>query len=107
MKEKENVNNKSMISEYKILIILITLFVILGLNILILYLRDSSSIIGLSLLFGLVMEIFVLYMLIVSLKSEDKWIVFIDFNSKHEGIFELILMIAIVIIGIIAIVESL
>lgn len=107
MKEKENVNNKSMINEYKILIILITLSVILSPIVLILYLKDSSSIIGLSLLFGLVMEIFVLYMMIISLRSEDKWIVFIDFNSKHEGIFELILMIAIVIIGIIAIVESL
>lgn len=107
LEEKEDIDNKSMINEYKTLIILITLSVILSPIVLILYLKDSSSIILLSLLFGLVMEIFVLYMMIISLKSEDKWIVFVDFNSKHEGIFELILMIVLIIIGIIAIVECL
>lgn len=107
MDEKEDIDNKSMINEYKTLIILITLSVMLSPIVLILYLKDPSSIILLSLVCGLVMEICFLYLMIISLKSEDKWIVSIDFNSEHEGIFELILMIVLIIIGIIAIVECL
>ena len=103
--EKENMNNKSMIKEYKILIILIVFSVIVGLNALILCLKDPREIIVLSLCFGLGTEIFTLVMIIVSLKSEDKWSVIVDFNSKHEGIFELILMVVLITIGIIAIVS--
>ncbi len=90
---------------YKILIIFIALSIILGLNILRLYLMDSSSIIIFSLGFGLASEMSLLYMMIMALKNKDKWWISIDFNSAHEGIFELIFTIMIIVIGMIAITE--
>ena len=104
LEEKKNINNKFMIKEYKILIILIMLSTIVGLIILMLYLKNPMSIIIFSLGFGLAIEISTLHMIMVSLKSKDKWSIIVTFNNEHEGIFELILMIMLIIIGIIAIV---
>lgn len=92
-------------SKFRILTILIIFSIILGLIDLGLYLTDSSYIILFSLGFGLAMEILMLYVMIKSLKSEDKWIIILDFNQDHEGIFELILMIVLIIIGIFAVME--
>ncbi len=91
--------------EYKILIILIIFSVIVGLGILLFYLKDQNSIILFSLGFGLTTELAILYMMIISLKSKDKWSVIIRFNEVHEGIFELFFMIMLVIIGLIAIIR--
>ena len=104
MEEKKNVNNRSMINEYKILMVLIVLSIVVGLMVLILCLTEQRAIITFSLGFGLAIEIYFLYTMVLSLKSEDKWSVIVDFNSEHEGIFELIFMVVLIIIGIIAII---
>ena len=96
--------HKSM-GKFTVLIIFIIFSIILGLMILGLYLKDSSSIILFSLGFGLANEIYLIYVMIKSLKSEVKWSVILDFNYYHEGIFELIFIIIVIIIGIIAIIE--
>ena len=95
---------KSMINEYKKLMILIILSIITGLIVLILCLIEQRAIIVFSLGFGLALEVHFLYEIVYSLKSEDKWSIIVDFNSEHEGIFELILMVVLIIIGIIAII---
>ena len=95
-----------MINEYKILIVFIVFSVIVGLIILILYLENPISIVLFSLLFGIALGVFDFLKMVVSLKSEVKWSVIVDSNSKHEGIFELILMIVLIIVGIIAIVTT-
>ena len=93
-----------MINEYKFLMILIVFSIVIGLMALILCLTEQRAIVIFSLTSGLGLEVYFLYEMVLSLKSEDKWSIIVDFNSEHEGIFELILMVVLIIIGIIAII---
>ncbi|KKN57647.1 hypothetical protein LCGC14_0560190 [marine sediment metagenome] len=97
-------NKRGIIKEYKTLIILMLFSVMVGFGILLFYLMEQNSIILFSLGFGLAVELSFLYMMVVSLKSKDKWSIVIKFNDVHEGIFEIFFIIILIVIGVISII---
>ena len=105
MEEKKDTDKKFIINEYKKLIILIVLSIIVCIMIFGFYLKDSRTIVFFGLGVGLALGVDFLYSLIYSLKSENKWCIIVSFNDDHEGIFEIILSIMVIIVGIIAIIE--
>lgn len=79
-----------------ILMDIILFSVLFGLISLVLYSMDFKLIILFGLSFGLILDLCILIFIIYSLKSEQKWIIIIDFNHYYEGIPELILFIVII-----------
>ena len=66
-----------------------------------------KGLIGFVLMMGLLGWIIHLIFIMQSLRSKKKWTIFIDYNTLHEGVSEILLLLTIIIFNIFVLMEFL